>query len=436
MIDSKRKPSSAGNVLEVSKKRENVQKKESCCLDQLLDDFSHRRELTLEPFKAFLASIHNPHLTLPPVIHVAGTNGKGSTIAILRVLLESQGLKVHAYTSPHLMSPRERFTIASNQVSEEVLSQALADIYENARQFDLSWFEVLTGLFFKLASSTKADIVLLETGLGGEFDATNVIQDPVACVITPISYDHQALLGGDLKDIARAKAGIIKSRSHVFSHPQHKDVEEVLKNQCTKVAAFFVAGKSYPLKYFDQKQVEILSRACALPGEHQAQNTTVCLAVLDYVWSAQHFAKLRVPELTDALQNIHWPGRLEVVLKNNTQTIYYDVAHNAQAVDQVLSYIKQKNGKKAAVLCVPKSKDLNTILDQLTHQKYFNHVFCYEMNQRDFFSADTILKELSKKNQLASVIHSLNPELFSGYRIGIFLGSHQMASAVYQWKEK
>src|SRR6202789_4147216 len=182
-------------------------------LKRLLTLHPKKIDLALDRILRLLASLGNPHLKLPPVIHVAGTNGKGSVCAFARAMLEAQGLRVHVHTSPHLVRFHERIRIAGQLISEEELSTVLEEVEEvNAGQ-PITFFEITAAAMFLAFSRHPADAVVLEVGLGGTYDATNVVRHPAMTVIQAVGLDHLEFLGSDLAGIAREKAGIIKPGS-------------------------------------------------------------------------------------------------------------------------------------------------------------------------------------------------------------------------------
>ena len=181
-------------------------------------------DLKLDRVKRLLRKLGNPERSLPPIIHVAGTNGKGSTIAMMKAGLQSSGLKTHVYTSPHLVHFNERIEIAGKRISADTLKKILTECEKINNSEPITFFEIATCAAFLAFSRTPADYTLLEVGLGGEFDATNVIQNPVVSVITPISFDHKEYLGDTIKKIAMAKAGIIK-----------ENIPTVISDQSAKV---------------------------------------------------------------------------------------------------------------------------------------------------------------------------------------------------------
>jgi len=176
------------------------------------------------PYIDLLEKLGNPHLQCPPTIHVAGTNGKGSTIAFLKSLYEAEGKIVHAYNSPHLLTFNERITVAGKHIDDDTLIKYLDKIETANEGAPLTFFEYTTALAFSVFADYPADILLLETGLGGRLDCTNVVRAPIATIITPIGYDHMDWLGTDINAIAGEKAGIMKPNAPCFIATQNYDV--------------------------------------------------------------------------------------------------------------------------------------------------------------------------------------------------------------------
>jgi len=195
-------------------------------------------DLGLGRIERVLDALGRPQDRLPPSIHVAGTNGKGSTVAQLRAMLEASGARVHVYTSPHLVRFNERIVLAGEEISDAILVDVLHRVRDANDGAPLSFFEATTAAAFLAFSEHPADYVIVEVGLGGRFDATNVFT-PTVCALTPIDYDHAEFLGRDLAGIAREKAGIIKSSVPVFSAPQHALVDTVLRGEAEKARAPF-----------------------------------------------------------------------------------------------------------------------------------------------------------------------------------------------------
>jgi len=192
-------------------------------INEILDKFAKtfkKIDLTLDRLSLFLAEIGNPQNSMPPVIHIAGSNGKGSTLAFLRAMLEAAGKTCHVYTSPHLIKFNERVVIAGKEINDTDLLTLLQEIDKASEGKDLTYFEKTTVLAFLAFSRNPADYVLLETGLGGRLDATNLAGNKTLSIITPISLEHQEYLGDTLGEIATEKAGIIPEKGRLILAPQ------------------------------------------------------------------------------------------------------------------------------------------------------------------------------------------------------------------------
>lgn len=194
-------------------------------------------DLTLDRVWDLLEKVGNPQKTLPPVIHIAGTNGKGSTQAMFRAGIEGAGMTAHAYTSPHLARFHERIRLAGELISEEALTQVLDACYDAQNGTPITYFEITTVAALVAFARTRADYTLLEVGLGGRLDATNVIDAPALTVITPVSMDHEGFLGDTLAKIAAEKAGIIKRGVPCIVGPQEDEALEVIEARATALGA-------------------------------------------------------------------------------------------------------------------------------------------------------------------------------------------------------
>lgn len=278
-------------------------------------------DLSLDRTYRFLEKLGNPHLNLPKTVHVAGTNGKGSTVATLFALLTAAGQKVHVYTSPHLVHPTERIRLAGTPIQTDTLAALLNECIEINDGAPITFFEMFTCAALLGFSRVQADWLLLETGMGGRLDTTNVIPDPVATIITTISYDHQKFLGDTLPLIAREKAGIMKPGvpciiGYQFDSALKEGVLEVFtkKSQDLSTEApllrFGAEWSSAPeagQMLFRYENDSILTRSPALYGNHQIWNAGAALAAFRTI-APDHFT----PEiLSTGLGQIHWPARLQ-----------------------------------------------------------------------------------------------------------------------------
>ena len=276
-------------------------------------------DLSLERITALLERLGNPHRRLPPVIHVAGTNGKGSVTAFSRALLEAAGLSVHVHTSPHLVRWHERYRLGvpggrGRFVEDAVFADALRRVADANGGQKITVFEILTAVTFLLFSEHPADVAIIEVGLGGRFDATNVINSPAVSVIMPISLDHQPYLGDRVELIAAEKAGIMKKGFPVvIGHQQFDAALEVLVGTAERLSCpTTVFGQDYGaheefgrMIYQDEFGLSDLPMP-RLPGRHQLANAA---AAIRAVKAAGFEVSERMME--KAMQSVEWPGRLQ-----------------------------------------------------------------------------------------------------------------------------
>ena len=296
-------------------------------------------DLSLDRLLSLLAKLDHPEQRLPPVIHVAGTNGKGSTCAFLRAMAEAAGLRAHVYTSPHLVHFNERIRVAGELVSDTGLFAAMETIERINHGAPITVFEVITAAAFHLFAATPADLCILEVGLGGRGDATNVIASPAACAITSISLDHIELLGPTLNIIACEKAGIMKSGVPVAIGAQTSDVLTTLSEQAERSGAIpFRRGREWSieptargLRYIDAAGT-LDTPPPSLPGPHQIDNAGIALAAI-------RAACVAVPETAQAsgVATASWPARMQhltgrlAALLPATWALWLDGGHNPGA---------------------------------------------------------------------------------------------------------
>lgn len=266
-------------------------------------------DLTLDRVWRLLAALDNPQDKLPPVIHVAGTNGKGSTLAMIRAGLEGSGKTCHVYTSPHLARFHERIRVAGTLISEPDLMTVLDECYAANGGKPITYFEITTVAALLAFSRTPADYTLLEVGLGGRLDATNVFERPVLTAITPVSMDHEAFLGDTLPKIAAEKAGIIKRGVPCIVAPQAEDGLEEIEDRAAALAAPVIAyGQQWHvfeergrLVFHDETGLLDLPSP-NLPGAHQIQNAGTALAALRTLGEGDFDA---------AVTQAEWPARMQ-----------------------------------------------------------------------------------------------------------------------------
>lgn len=285
-------------------------------------------DLKLDRLQRLLSKLDNPHLSLPPVIHIAGTNGKGSTQAFLASILQAHGKSVHRYISPHLVDFNERISLNDQHISDDLLIALIDEVTKINDNESITFFEITTAIAFLAFSRYPADFLILEVGLGGRFDATNVITSALATVITPISLDHQEFLGNDVLGIAAEKAGIMKTATPSFWASQPEDILAVLK----KHAALCDCPYEIENPHWYQFDFPTLG----LYGVHQYQNAALALAVARHILS-DAFSDSNAKE---GLKNTFWPARMQQIHKGNhfdiiahKHELWIDGAHNVHGAE-------------------------------------------------------------------------------------------------------
>ena len=303
-------------------------------LDRLHGLYPRLIDLGLDRLERLLTQLGHPERRLPPVIHVAGTNGKGSTCAFLRAMAEAAGLRVHVFTSPHLVRFNERFRVAGHLVSDEALALVLERIEAVNAGAPITVFEVVAAAAFVLFAEAPADLCILEVGLGGRGDATNVIRAPAACAITSISMDHAEMLGNTLAAIAAEKAGIIKPGVPVVTGSQVPEVLAVLQGCADRAGAPLLArGREWdiaphgPGLRFTHPHGVLDLPLPSLPGAHQIDNAGIAVAALRAAghWSDHAAAGLARAEWPARMQLLH--GRLAALLPEGWE-LWLDGGHN------------------------------------------------------------------------------------------------------------
>ena len=314
-------------------------------LRRLMGLHPRRIDLTLARMRRLMSALGHPERALPPVIHVAGTNGKGSTIAFLRAMLEAAGRRVHVYTSPHLVRFSERILLAGEKGAEPIAEAWLAELLEECEAANagapITFFEITTAAAFLAFSRRPADVLLLEVGLGGRLDATNVAENVAVSVITPVALDHREYLGDSLRQIAAEKAGMIRPGVPVVVGPQEEDAWHAIAERAEALGApLFAANRDWQVFEQHGRLVWEDERAlCDLPlpalaGRFQLDNAGVAIAALRKLGDAAISEEAIARGLTTA----RWPGRLQPIrsgalrlLVNPDDEIWIDGGHNAHA---------------------------------------------------------------------------------------------------------
>lgn len=324
-------------------------------------------DLSLDRITRLLARLDNPHLRIPPAIHVAGTNGKGSTTAFCRAILEAHGKTVHVHTSPHLVNWHERYRLGSPQggklVSEALLEDAISRVAIANNGEAITVFEILSAVMFVLFAENPADYSVIEVGLGGRFDATNVIANPLVSVITNIALDHQAWLGDTVAAIAMEKAGIIKPGRPVAIGRQQEGIDDLLADTAeARKSPSMVCGRDYGFyqqagRFVYQDDMGLLDLPLpVLAGEHQLANAATAIA-------AMRISGLAIPDeaFERAMTSVVWPGRMERLKPGSLLSrfphgteVWVDGGHNPSAgavIAACLADLDEKRPLTVYMLC-------------------------------------------------------------------------------------
>lgn len=319
---------------------------------------SNQKKSGLERMEEIMAALGAPHLRLPPIIHVTGTNGKGSSVSYFKSIFQHAGYKVHVYTSPHLIEFNERIVIANEQISDQELFRLLETVRLKAEEYhieDMIFFEAITAAAILGFAECSADVLLLEVGIGGRLDATNIVPENLLSLITTISLDHVDYLGPTLRHIAREKAGIIKNNSYVLIGPQVEEVYLELFQYCDSVGVecfafqydFGIELLNEDILIVDRENKIAISKP-ALLGEHQILNAAVVAYGAQLL--SKTFSAITEKCIRNGIANAFWPGRLQKVpyfkYKNITHKgieIYLDGAHNDGGAKVIAEFIKNNH---------------------------------------------------------------------------------------------
>lgn len=367
-------------------------------------------KLGLSTIQGMLERLGNPHLH-PRIIHFAGTNGKGSTLSTLEKLLLDAGYSTGSTVSPHLISYNERFRINGQPVSDEALNTAFIKVCK-ACDIDLAltspvskdgdlrptFFEFSIAIAFELFRSFKVDYILLETGMGGRLDATNVVVSPIACVLTRIALDHQEYLGNSIEEITDEKLGILKNGSSVFVSNQEATVLQRILKRCRDEALdVYSSPKDFGFsqengictyRLLDKKLIKLKKQS--LVGDYQKENTATALAVFQKITHDQN--SLTGSEIVNSLQSVTWNGRLQFL----NEKVLIDGAHNESGINALLSYLKKYQTGKKIIFAIAwkKDKTIENVLKSVQPDQF--KFLPVEMKSDSAESMDTVKMLLTK----------------------------------------
>ncbi len=342
-------------------------------------------DLTLDRVWRLLHALGDPQDGLPPVVHVAGTNGKGSTVAMVRAGLEAMGKTCHAYTSPHLVRFHERIRLAGTLIDEDALSAALDECEAANGGAPITYFEITTCAALLAMARTPADYTLLEVGLGGRLDATNVIAKPAVTAITPVSMDHEAFLGDTLAKIAAEKAGILKRGVPAVIARQAPEAEDVIEAQAQRVGAplqsfgqhWHVGEDHGRLVYQDETGLLDLPRP-ALRGQHQIENAGTAMAILRTLGATD-------TGFEGAMTGAEWPARVQRLRRGPlidtapNAEVWLDGGHNPAAGQALADHFSAGGPRPLFLVCgMLRTKDVRGFLRPLANQA--QHLFAVSID--------------------------------------------------------
>ena len=369
-------------------------------------------------------------------IHIAGTNGKGSTAAMIQAILRGNGLKVGLYTSPHLIRFNERIRINGLPISDKSIIDFMTQFNSSIDEVEPTFFEVTTVLALHYFSNQEVDVAVIETGLGGRLDSTNVIE-PLLTIITSVDLDHQHILGETLIEIALEKAGIIKKQTPVLVASQTPEVIDVIRKKAQECSS--------PIIYCNDPQKIIIDHhstgfeleknkySVPLIGAHQAINAGLAIRTVNH-----HLPDMKQKEIQSGLSNTKWFGRFQPLIKN--LPIYYDVAHNSGGIGTIRATLGTLNSKVTnGIMVLKNDKDVDQIalgLDGL-----FNKLFVASIPESELMDEQSLFNALKAQNLNCNIMDSIEKGYAYLYERalkgenGIIFGSHYVAESIFNYFE-
>ena len=358
-----------------------------------------------------LEALGRPQDRMPPVIHVAGTNGKGSTTAFMRAIAEAHGLKVHVDTSPHLIRVNERVRLAGELISDEALRGFAERVLAANDGGVLSFFEGMTCIAYLAFSEVPADLTLVEVGLGGRFDSTNIFDKPAVSVITPIDYDHKDFLGRHICQIAWEKAGIIKTGALVVTAVQRSEVLRTLRAEALYQGTSLTSLSEVSDMSVDARGVTLEVDGLTLQGvepgltgEHQYANAALAVLAL----KRSEVFRLQTDRVLDGIRNVEWPARLQTLSMGPMtallpgKTVLIDGGHNPHAA-AAINLALMAHAPLPAAMAMLKTKDAASYLSEM--KPVLGHLACVPMSEGHNSQDPAVLAEVARKLGISASVH-------------------------------
>ena len=385
-------------------------------VSELFDLQKYAIKLGLDNIHALMKNLGNPHLAYP-VIHVAGTNGKGSTSFFMAKILENAGLKVGLYTSPHLADFRERIQVNGQQIDETIVMDFWQQIRELVLSRKATFFDTTTAMSLHHFRTQQVDVAIIETGLGGRLDSTNIVL-PELVVITPIHFDHEKQLGNTLKQIAGEKAGIIKNNAIVISAGQENKALEVIKEKSVDAETFYYLPDALNIKseantldgmeftiqdHFHKQTFQQLT--CRQLGDYQLNNIALAYFASRIYMNKNNISHNR-NQLKRALKENQWPGRIQLISKN--PNIIFDVSHNFIGIQKTLNYLSGLIEAETLHILIALVQDKDYLAIAETISQYSRDITIGELDTHRKLDGELLLRALKKPNRRVNLIKDLN----------------------------
>lgn len=403
----------------------------------------HGIKLTLDNIITLLKPLNNPEKDWQ-CIHIAGTNGKGSTAAMLESMLMKAGYRVGLYTSPHLVDFRERIRINRTLIPEQDVIDFTIRLKPSIEEIAPSFFEATTALAFWYFSKEKIDIAIIEVGLGGRLDSTNVVK-PLISVITPVDMDHQKYLGESIQEIAAEKAGIIKPNVPCITNNKNRAVLEVLEEKCAsqnsefininEVSKYEISSMSLEGTVLDLQISDHIfgNLRLNLPGYHQVDNAMLALGA---ILKLKDLLKISKQNIVEGLNDVRWKGRINLIARE--PFVIIDVSHNASGFERTLSFLSRyfpKERLKVAT-ALQEDKDFKRIGDLLSYYSNEVHVVDLKLGKPlNPSKLSNVLEQNGVKTLIANSFEEIQEKIFRSNQndlLWLIIGSHYLAGEAYQ----
>ena len=387
-------------------------------------------KLGLKNIESFLKICGDPHREIK-TIHLAGTNGKGSTASIIAKILQKNGYKVGLYTSPHLINFNERVRVDGMPISDEEIVNFIEQHKQTLVDSSITFFEATTALAFKYFAKQNVDIAIIETGLGGRLDSTNVLS-PIQTIITEIHYDHTHILGDSIEEITTEKCGIFKNDIPSITINSDKRVIKTIKDQASvkNVEVLFIEKEDIIIQNQTSESVDFdyNNQKFSLPqaGSYQTQNAMLAIKACQ-----NNFSQLKDKDIQTGLDEWYWPGRMQLM----KQDFFYDVAHNRNGVGTLVQDLKKIYSQKPIGVLVLKNDKINPELVEI-FSKSFERLIISTIPSKDILSKEEIINNpLLQQFEFIESLHEALAMIDKLEHPGgkVIFGSHYVAKEVYKF---